>query len=100
AGTTLPTVPATTATAAYAAAGTSVATAAGMAASGGLAGAQYVAAGPCPTLGERPSQLGAAWRLRRLLHSPGPLHPVLRESALVPDAQPSHDVHGIPALLV
>src|ERR1019366_1600165 len=100
AGTAFPPGPAATATAAFAAAGSRVATAAGMAKTRRLAGAQYVAAGSCSTLGKRSSHLGAAWRLWRVLYSSGQLQPLFREARLVPDAPPPHDLHGVSAPLV
>src|SRR6185369_3269625 len=69
-------------------------------AAGRLAGKQFLAAGSRPQLGERPSHMGAAWGLWRLLHSTVPLHPLFWEPALLSDEQPAYDLHGIPALLL
>jgi hypothetical protein len=49
-----------------------------------------------PTLVLRPLDLGAARRLRRLLHSSGELWPVFRQPPLLPHPQPPRYVSGYP----
>src|SRR5580704_13837914 len=55
-----------------------------------FAGAWKLAPGSRATLVLRPSHLGAARRLRRLLHSSGELWPVFRQPAFLPNPQPAH----------
>src|ERR1019366_6280982 len=102
-----PTIPAPTAarpagaTPAQPAAGPIMAATAGMGTAGRrLAGAKHLAAGSRQKLVFRPSHLGAARRLRRLLRSSGHLQSQFRQPALLPHANPPRYVHGISALLV
>src|SRR5208282_6309044 len=89
-----------TTTATLTTAGASMAAAARMATRRRVAGTRDLSAESGPTLVLRTSDLGAAWRLWRLLHSSGSLRPLFRQPALFPHRHPSRDVSGISAFLI
>ncbi len=86
-----------TASATLTAAGAIVAATEGLGTEGRLAGARQLAGKPRPTLGFRPSNLGAARRVWRILHSSEPVRFVFRSAALLPAPRAPHYVHGISA---
>src|SRR6185437_6878882 len=84
-----------TAGAALTAAGANLAATEELVSAGSLAGARFLAAGSRPQLGFGPSNLGAARRLRWLLHTAGQFRSVFWQPALVPASHASCDVHGL-----